>query len=222
MDPTLTKMILELASPATKASISLDHTKPKALKRPFDCIRRGKVKTVPDPQPPVSSSNPSSKDSSDLASQSKVVKGGPEEPTSLFEDYLRRKKDVEHHVMLPHSADQAHPDATDKASLPISKTRVSLEGTDAHVGQSKYPMPDVAKNSAAKVSKIPGPESAGQQRQKKTGKSSPKCLLPKGPGKKTKLTVLSKAMFLFSISLFIISLVVPLPVVIVLSLSACV
>nr|XP_055025540.1 serine/threonine-protein kinase pim-2-like [Misgurnus anguillicaudatus] len=121
MDPTLTKMVLDLASPATKASISLDHTKPKALKRPFDCIRRGKVKTVPDPQPPVSSSNPSSKDSLDLASQSKVVKGGPEEPTSLFEDYLQRKKDVEHHVMLPHRADQAHPDATDKASLPIPR-----------------------------------------------------------------------------------------------------
>ncbi|XP_073668976.1 uncharacterized protein [Paramisgurnus dabryanus] len=83
--------------------------------------------------------------------------------------------------MLPHRADQAHPDATDKASLPISKTRVSLEGTDVHVRQSKYPMPDVDKNPAAKVSKIPGPESAGQQRQKKTGKPSPKCLLPKGP-----------------------------------------
>ncbi|XP_073729115.1 uncharacterized protein [Misgurnus anguillicaudatus] len=170
----LTMMVLDLTSPATKASISLDHTKPKAIKRPFDCIRRGKVETVPDPQPPVSSSNPSSKDSSDLASQSKVVKGGPEEPTSLIEDYLRR-------VMLPHRADQAHPDATDKASLPISKTRVSLEGTDMHVRQSKYPMPDVAKNPAAKVSKIPGPESAGQPRKKKTGKPSPKCLLPKGP-----------------------------------------
>nr|XP_055025543.1 uncharacterized protein LOC129415553 isoform X1 [Misgurnus anguillicaudatus]XP_055025544.1 uncharacterized protein LOC129415553 isoform X1 [Misgurnus anguillicaudatus]XP_055025545.1 uncharacterized protein LOC129415553 isoform X1 [Misgurnus anguillicaudatus] len=119
-------------------------------------------------KPPVSSSNPSSKDSSDLASQSKVVKGGPEEPTSLIEDYLRRKKDVEHHVMLPNRADQAHPDATDKASLPISKTRVSLEGTDMHVRQSKYPMPYMAKNPADKVSKILGPESAGQ-RQKKNG-----------------------------------------------------